>query len=219
MREELFQVRCRDRSGEHDYSVALVQEFGRHEIDAGVVRDLWAEVSQHPVLFSEEVGDVENFILMFLDPRSVWMTITRETDHRLVGAMYMTDVILGNDAECHVAFFDTIASGRERLVHVGLAWCFDRYHLRRVTSEIPPYQTGTIRFVKKLGFSQEGERRAAIMHKGSIMSLLIFGMLRDELMEVVNVANRENGVRNSSGDSGISNSSGETYAEPAAGRV
>ncbi len=187
-------AKAKDRTGEHTYMINLLQEFGRLEPEistretmAKKVRDLWEESSKFDVLFSDYTeGDVENFLDRFTDPRAVWAEIVRESDNRIIGSMFLTDVTRKHDAVGHFTFWDKVASGREPIIWKALAWAFDRYELRRVTIEIPQYQSGLKRFLEKVGFILEGTRRGAVPHKGVWVNLDMYGMLRSELEEKTN---------------------------------
>jgi len=182
---------AKDRTGEHIYNINLLQEFGRlaPEIDtketlAIKVRDLWEESSKFDVLFSDYTqGDVENFLDIFIDSRAVWTEIIRDSDQRIVGSMFLTGVVLKHDANGHFTFWDKVASGREPIIWKALEWAFDRYDLRRVTIQIPQYQSGLKRFIEKVGFILEGTRRGAVPHKGVWVNLDMYGILREELEE------------------------------------
>ena len=184
---------AKDRTGEHTYNINLLQEFGQLEPEvstretlANKVRDLWQESSKFDVLFSDYTqGDVENFLDIFIDTRAVWAEIVRDSDNRIVGSMFLTQVVVKHDAIGHFTFWDKVASGREPILWKALEWAFDRYELRRVTTQIPQYQSGLKRFIEKVGFVLEGTRRGAVPHKGVWVNLDMYGLLRKELEEKI----------------------------------
>ncbi len=179
----------KDRTGEHRYAINLLQEFGSLEPEVSTretlalkVRDLWQESSKFDVLFSDYTqGDVENFLDRFTDPRAVWAEVVRESDNRIVGSMFLTEVVRKFDAIGHFTFWDKVASGREPILWKALEWAFDRYDLHRITTTIPQYQSGLKRFIEKVGFILEGTRRGAVPHKGVWVNLDMYGILRSEL--------------------------------------
>jgi RimJ/RimL family protein N-acetyltransferase len=67
-----------------------------------------------------------------------------------------------------------------------MAWAINRYNLRRLSVNVPPYQSGTIRFIRRLGFKLEGEKRCGIIHKGTWFPLLMYGILREEAEQKLN---------------------------------
>lgn len=185
---------AKDRTGEHRYAINLLQEFGMlaPEIStratlAHKIRALWEESAKFDVLFSDYTqGDVENFLDIFVDSSAVWAEIIREGDNRIIGSMFLTEVVLKHDAVGHFTFWDKVASGREPILWRALEWVFGRYDLQRVTIQIPQYQSGLKRFIEKVGFILEGTRRGAIRHKGVWVNLDMYGMLRGELEEKTN---------------------------------
>lgn len=186
----LFSQECTDKKvGTHLYHINLLHEFGipaDRDITAKEAKkkiaELYIESSKHEVLFSDETkGDFGSFLNVFLNPRAVWLEIIRETDHMNVGAMYLTDVVLGYDAKGHFTFWDGVARGREVLVTRAMKWGFERYSLERITSEIPVYQSGVIRFARRLGFKEEGRRRHGVKRHGDWVDQVIYGILKEEL--------------------------------------
>lgn len=187
---KLFEMACTDRKhGEQLYSVNLLHEFGKiHDTDLTPsqakrkIAELFIESSKHEVLFSDELnGDLVSFLNIFLNPRAVWVEVVREEDQLGIGALYLTDVTLGYDADAHFTFWDGVARGRETLVQEAMKWAFDRYNLERMTSEIPVYQSGVVRFARRLGFKEEGRRRHGVKRKGDWVDQLIYGILKEEL--------------------------------------
>lgn len=180
---EIYRSQVEDKLGEAEYSVRLLHEFGNRTeyLTPQKISDLWRESSKHEVLFSDyTAGKVEPFLSMFFNPGSIWMEIFREETETPVGVAYITGVIPKFDAKGHFAFWDSVAKGREPLIWGIMEWLFDRFELNRISAETPPYQSGVIRFIKRLGFQEEGTRRGAVIHKGRWMPLVEFGILREE---------------------------------------
>jgi len=201
MNTEIMQVKCKDRTGDHKYSIRMLQEFGKNwgYLTNDKIAQLWAEVRKFDVLFSDYTrGKAEPFLDALFNPGSVWLEIFRLTDQRPIGAAYITNVIPHYDAKGHFTLWDKVGSGREPIFWDIMAWLMVRYDLHRITVEIPPYQSGVIRFTKKMGFRPEGEKREAVLHKGKWMPLLIFGLLRSELEEIIyeRYAAGEGSIRN-----------------------
>lgn len=186
MSDEVAIVACDD--GE-SYVVRLLQEFGKgtSNLTPQKVADMWAQVRQHQVLFSDHTaGQAEPFLAILFNPASVWMEIVRLSDDELVGVIYISSVIPNFDAKGHFAIFDSQASKRKRIFWEVMAWMFDRYNLNRISAEAPPYQGGVLRFVERhLGMKREGERREAVLYKGRWWSLIEFGILRSELNQLL----------------------------------
>lgn len=188
---EVLRETVEDRTGEYEMSVRLLHEFGTTTgyLTKAKVGELAREASKHDVLFSDytEGHKLETFLDVFMDPRGVWFELFRLDTEEVVGAAYITKVIPGYDASAHFAFWDQVASGRQSLIQSLMHFVFRRYNLRRLSVEVPPYQRGTIRFVERLGFTKEGEKREAVQYKGRWFPLLLFGITQGELEEIVNV--------------------------------
>lgn len=193
-------VAAEDKTGKHDYEIRLLHEFGipTESINSyskirRKIADLFIRSSEHDSLFSDYTrGSLEAFTSLFMDTRGVWAEIVRVTDDSPIGVGYLTDVIVHFDADAHFALWDGIAQGREPIFIELMRWAFDRYDLHRMTAEIPAHMLGTIRMTKRLGFTEEGTRRDANLHKGGWVDAKIFGILKEEL----------NGWRNEVIDSG-----------------
>lgn len=186
---EIFSIQIEDRYGPHSLSVRLLQELGSPTpyLTTGKLRDLWIEYSQHDVLFSDETqGKVRPFVEVLLAPGSLWLEIFSLDQQKPVGIMSISDIIVGFDAKGHFAFWDSIAKDREPIVHETMKWVFQRYSLHRISAHVPIYQSGTIRFIKRLGFEKEGEMREAVIRKGRWFPLVMFGITIEEFKEVYN---------------------------------
>jgi hypothetical protein len=185
----VIKVRCSDRTGAHEYSVHLMHEFGvaTPRLVPRKVADLWAEVSKHSVLFSDHtMGEVEPFLAVLFNSASVWMEVVRETDGQIVGVIYITHVIPRFDCKGHFIFFDGKARGRERIFHEVMQWIIDRYGLRRISCEAPPYEPGLLRFIeRRLKMKLEGTKREAVLYKNEWYPLKMFGITRDEVADIL----------------------------------
>lgn len=177
----VLEIPCQDRVGEAIFQIRILREFGQnYGMSPAKIAELWKISSEHRVLFSDETdGKVEPFILLALNPASVWLEMLR--DSKTVGVAYVTSVIPGYDAEAHFAFWDKIAKGRESLILMTAEWLMDRYSLRRLSASTPPYQSGTMKFIERLGFVQEGVKRDAVLYRGELFPLVQFGLTRAEL--------------------------------------
>ncbi len=179
------------KTGTHNYLVNLLHEFGVFEApvdNIGAIKrkiaELWIESSDFEVLFSDYTNsDPGSFAVMFMDPRGVWMEIVRETDQKIIGAGYLTDVIVNHDAYGHFTMWDSIGAGREPVLTEIMKWTFDRYNLHRMSAEIPVFMHGLARMTRRLGFTQEGVRAETRKHKGEWINTAVYGILREELYD------------------------------------
>ena len=172
---------------EDDYSVRMLHEFGDKSeyMDSEKIGELWNNFKRHDVLFNDEIkGNAEAFIDIMMDPRSVWMEIYSLSKEVPVGVFSISKVIPGFDGWAHFGFWDGKGRGKEDLSLRTARWVFDRYKLHRMSVEVPVNQSGTIRFIHRLGFSEEGIRREGTVRHGKWIDLLNFGLLRSELEEI-----------------------------------
>lgn len=194
---ELFKTEVEDRLGRGTYSVRLLQQFGQGDgyLDAAKVGELWRIASRHEVLFSDfTAGKIEPFLQILFDPSSIWLEIFREGSGP-VGVAYLNHIIPRFDALGHFAVWDGVASGREEIFWLIAEWMFSNFELRRISCEIPPYQSGVIRFTKRLGFKQEGVKREAVVHRGRWFPLLLFGMTLEDWLTATGERNGKHTVR------------------------
>jgi RimJ/RimL family protein N-acetyltransferase len=181
---EILRLPVSDRSGEYEMSVRRLQNFGQPEsyLDRTKITELWKLYSEHETLFSDHTeGRLEPFLDMLMNPRSIWFEFYHTEQEAPVGVAYLTRIIPFFDAEAHLAFWDGIASGRQPVVWELMDMMFEEFNLRRISAAIPVYQSGTIRFVKKLGFQEEGTRRDAVLKHGGWFPQTLLGILREEL--------------------------------------
>ena len=202
---ELFRLPFTDRGGERDVSVRVLQGLGRASsyLTPVKIRDLWIEYAKHDVLFSDyTVGKVEPFVTAIFNPRSYWFELFDLSRSKAIGLAMLTDIIPQYDAKGHFAFWDKIGSGREKLIWELMDICFDEFDLHRMTVETPAYQRGTIRSIKRLGFTHEGEKREGVFHKSTWINMMLFGITREELRRVKDVGRPVRGreERHSNGD-------------------
>ena len=110
----------------------------------------------------------------------MWFEVTK--DETPVGILYMHRVIPHFDGVAHFAYWDKVGRGREPLMLDTLRYMMEQYDLRRVSVEVPAYQQGTIRIIKRLGFQEEGIRREGVIYKGEWVDQILFGILRADII-------------------------------------
>lgn len=169
--------------GEGEYEVRLMKEADQSWITPERARDLWKKSSVHDVLFSDYTrGDPKAFLRALSKPNSIWFEVTKDSEP--VGILYVHNLIPKFDAVGHFAFWDKIGRGREPLVLETISYLMLKYQLQRMSAEVPVYQKGTIRFIKRLGFEKEGERRNGVVYRGEWVNQLLFGLLRKDIINV-----------------------------------
>ncbi len=170
-------------------SARLLQELGKADgyLTPGKIQELWEEYRKHDVLFSDYTeGKVEPFLDLLLSSSSIWWEIFSLVEEKPIGVMCATRIIPHFEANGHFAIWSGKARGKEKLILETMRWLFDRYDLHRMTAEVAAYQRGVVRFVERLGFTREGEKREAVVKDGKWLGLELFGMTREELEEALN---------------------------------
>lgn len=168
---------------EGSYVVRMLKEGERTWVTPEKTRELWNASKQHDVLFTDYTrGKPQALLRALAKSNSVWFEVTK--NELPVGILYMHRVIPHFDGVGHFAFWDKIGRGREPLILDTLKYMMRRHDLRRVSAEPPANQKGTIRIIKRLGFTQEGVRRAGVVYKGQWVDQILFGMLREEIIPV-----------------------------------
>lgn len=178
-----------DRTGEYLMEARLLQRFGEPSpyLTREKITELWRTSSQHDVLFSDHTeGKVEPFLDTLFNPRAVWYELFHTEEQAPVGVAYISRVIPMFDADVHLAIWDGVASGRQPIAWELMDHTFEEFRLQRLSAAIPIYQSGTIRFVKKLGFKEEGQKREAVVRKGEWYPQVLFGITRAEMKEIKN---------------------------------
>lgn len=154
------------------------------------IKRFYEEACKFPTVFGVEMmGDFEAFCNLILQPGPEGVPIPNGLFYVVddfVGVFYMNRIIAGVDASVHYTFFDQRQRGRADLVKEMLVYAFERYEFRRLTVEIPVYSSPhTFHFVEKMvGFTREGRKRRAMEYKGKWFNVVIFGMLREEIIPI-----------------------------------
>jgi hypothetical protein len=107
--------------------------------------------------------------------RDAWFV---EVGH--VGLVYLSNIVLGRDAELNVLFWDRrLSMDRKATVKAILATAFEKFKLPRVTAYVPSTSAPMPRFLTAIGFQQEGVIRSAWSVEPRV-DTVVFGMLYDE---------------------------------------
>ena len=176
-------LEAEDTKNGHTLEVRLLQELGDlSNLSPKKISSLWNEFKSHDVLFTDyTAGKLEPFLHSLINPRSVWVEIFDIEEDKAIGIMMATSILPNFDAEGHFTIWNGRASGKELVVLKSIKWIFDRYNLHRMTAPVPGYQKGVIRFIKRLGFEHEGEKRESVLMGDRWIGLVQFGMTRSEL--------------------------------------
>lgn len=144
-------------------------------------------------------------VAMLLAPNARVWEVWRLHDPEVVGILYLTDIVPGNNATAHYAFWDGGIRSKTDVIQSMIDWVFADHDgwigLRRLTLEVPVYAYMlALHAEKKLGFggdyqyrlrrgkghgkgnrniSVEGVKRKAIRWRGADHDILVLGRLRD----------------------------------------
>jgi len=160
----------------------------------------WDKARQFNYLFDQEVrNDFKKFCSLLLSdgPNGVQSNGLFWVVDDFVGVFYMTKIQPGKDAEVHYTFFDRRQNGRVNLVKEMMKYVFQKYAFRRLSVEIPMYASAhTFHFVTALGFKREGRRRSATWHNDAWFDVMLFGLLREDILETAYMMEVSSGATN-----------------------
>lgn len=149
------------------------------------LRKFWDKSRQFKTLFTSEIrGDFKKFLELFLSdgPNGIQCNGLFWVVDDFVGIMYITDIIPGLDAKCHVSFFDRRLNGREPLFREMIKYVLERYDFHRLTIEVALYANASyMRLVEAVGFKKEGRRRSFAWYEGQWFDVNLYGILRNEI--------------------------------------
>jgi len=180
--EPVISVMCDEPGG------SVVRHVRRMNLTPENMRTFWERARKFKTIFNSEIrDDFQKFVRVL---------VTQNTDGSLtanglfwviddfVGVFYLTNILIENDAQAHYTFFDGRHKGRIDLVKTMLRYVFETYGFRRLSVEIPKYNTDKTRnFVEKsLGFKCEGKRRKVAYFDGEWFDSNIYGILREEVL-------------------------------------
>ena len=143
------------------------------------IQKLWERSHQFPTLFGREVGSIQEFYNLYIDPESnqllsgglFWVI------DDFVGIFYLTD-ISDMEATVHYSFFDQRHRGRGGLARAMIKYVLSEYKFHRLNAFVPLYTSRYVRhFIASLGFILEGRKRQAAMFKGDWYDVMFYGML------------------------------------------
>lgn len=132
----------------------------------------------------------------------VWEVWNTEGDQpSVVGVIYVTDIVPGEDATGHYVFFDNDLRGKTGVLKEVISWLFSDHEeigwkaLRRLTVEIPEFAYALARHAhRQLGFGGpfsyslrphtkpigvEGVKRKRVPWRGTRKDLLILGLVNE----------------------------------------
>lgn len=142
---------------------------------------LWKLLQRHRTLFSDLTWcDVDNFVRSLMSSNTIWLEV-REAG-TVVGVIWFDELHTVTDAIAHLVFFDRMPTEKVDLCKAVIRWMFERFPLHRLTVTPPAIYFMTVKLLKRLGFTQEGRKREAVLIGGEWRDQLIFGITRNEVM-------------------------------------
>lgn len=140
--------------------------------------DLWKKVRDYDRLFSDEARwDV----IAFCERITGDDVLVLETEG---GLMLLSSIKPGLYAQVHVIFWDGKLSPKIDLIRASLVWAFLAFDLVRVEALIPEFARSVRRFLEeKLKFQREGRLRNRMWYKGVLTDLLMYSILREEVLD------------------------------------
>ncbi|KKM74010.1 hypothetical protein LCGC14_1404650 [marine sediment metagenome] len=150
------------------------------------LKKFWEQAKEYRTLFNEEIrGDFKKFIDVFLYYDARNQVQTRGLFWVLddfAGVYYMTKIVPGVDALCHVNMLDGRFKGREEISKRLLLHAFEKYGFHKLTVQVPVYiKPNVIRFIRNLGFVSEGRLRGLVYYHDKWFDVFSFGIFKDEL--------------------------------------
>lgn len=148
----------------------------------------WEASRKYPTLFSSAVNDDFNkFCNLFLYVKpdgSFGSNGLFYVVDDFVGVYYLTDIMSSGDATAHYTFFDRRHRGRVDITKALMKYVFNEYHFNRLTTVVPTFaKRQTHKFVERIGFSKEGQKRNAAYYAGRLFDEMHYGLLRNEALD------------------------------------
>ena len=156
----------------------------------------WNKARKFRTIFNQEIrDDFEKFVSVILTKRFDEKGNISFVSNGLfwvvddfVGVFYLTSIQringVNSDGLAHYSFFDGRHEGRIDLVRAMLRYAFQTFDFRRLSVEIPKYNTDKTRnFVEKsLRFKCEGKRRKAALFDNEFFDVSLYGILKEEVL-------------------------------------
>ncbi len=171
---------CHEPEGDFERSIRLMS------LSVENLEKFWEQAKQYRTLFNEEIqGDFKKFIDVFLYYDAKKQIQTNGLFWVLddfAGVYYITRIVPGIDALCHVNMLDGRFKGREEITKRLLLHTFEKYGFHRLTVQVPVYiKPNVIRFIRNLGFVSEGRLRGLVYYHDKWFDVFSFGIFKDEI--------------------------------------
>lgn len=142
--------------------------------------ELWHRLQEYPTLFSDKsTEDIRNWVELVKTENSIWLEVLE--GEAVVGLIRI--FVEGDDADCHIMFFDRKPAEKKDLCRAVLTQLFLVLpHLERVSASVPDIYKATWRLAMKVGFKWEGTKRKAVAIGGQRRDVHLYGMLRSDVI-------------------------------------
>src|SRR5215467_6891395 len=155
----------------------------------GKLEHLWENFSKYPQAFDDIIPRTfEEFKNGLMAPYNQFYEFLQGDE--TIGLASATNVRPWLDASMHLVMFDRRLRGREDLLKSAMADFMFRGQLRRLTAQIPEDNKTGLKLVTRLGFKLEGIIRKAHLRDGIYRDYHVFGILREELLDLDRYAPR-----------------------------
>ncbi len=155
------------------YTIHNVEVMGLTE---GKIQTLWSKVLELG-LTDNWKGSYDLFVAQVLDPKTVILELP---DMKAV--YYMSGVTPGGNADITIVVLDRKVLGQRELYLKMLTKVMNDFDLKRVTAMVPDWNTISQNLARKMGFKLEGILRKWGRSNGVPNDVLIFGLLKEELI-------------------------------------
>lgn len=151
-------------------------EWGPFVITEKSVDELWDKLQQFPQVFDDfGKNDKQGFVARLMQRNNIFIDIGPGLG--LAAGMAVRPRV---DMVLHLVMFDRRLRGREGLFFEIMDEFFKTLQLRRMTAMLASDARTGIKLVQRLGFTQEGLMRDALLRDGQLFDIEIYGILKEE---------------------------------------
>jgi hypothetical protein len=139
--------------------------------------NFWNEVSKYDAIFANDyMRDKDRYQGVLLKPDTNPLRFPG-------GYIVFSAMIPELKAEVHPVFTDRKMSAHKELFRDVLIWAFLQYRYYRIETFVADYAHSVKRFMTKtMGFVHEGTLRKRIVHRGKVMDIDVYSILREEVL-------------------------------------
>ena len=139
------------------------------------VQELFEIFSKHARRFVDEYRSVPKLQEIFMARDSMFWELPGK------GLFYLTDIRPSNMAFCHLILYDKESYINHELIRQMIREVMKHLELRRLNAWIPADNRVAMLLARVLGFKREGLLRRWAKKDGHWISMVMFGLLREEI--------------------------------------